>query len=447
MVALVLQVLAAALGGVVLYKVFKTLTRGKYRCPPRLTLKGKIYNWMLWPEMIMKRKNHFKKITIENVEKEAIKRAKLTDFGDSWYKVGFQAVIDLINKRKMTPLGQYVAFDSFMRRLVARLRVKEELKKNPEALETPLVPPVFILGVPRTGTTFLHRLLSLDPTRRYPKTYELYDPATRYPDDPVKDAKVRRKYVQKGIDEIKEIVPHIEAMHELGADEPEECLISISMDHPWIPCAFHLFGKDLTQMTQFDLKAAYSNHMQVLQLLAYQQNTQEKPWVLKCPGHLGFIKTIKEVFPPGTSVIWTHRDPCESLPSCASLFQTFQEMHEAEDAKLDELGQDTIKFWQAMLRKADHDLSTVQIPHSHVRYEKLIKDPVAVVKDIYSSMGWEYTDEYDKILGDYIAENKAKRSKIKGKSKKLHNYSMEMYAMSKEQVDTELGWYINKYLS
>lgn len=408
-------------------------------------MKGKLYNLMLWPEMLMKRKAHFKAITIEALEKEAIKRAKLSDFGDSWYKVGFQHVINLINKRNLTPLGQYVAFDSFMRRLVARLRVKEELKKSPAALSTPLLPPVFILGVPRTGTTFLHHLLSLDPNRRYPKTYELYDPAQRYPDDPVKDAKVRRKYVQTGINEIKEIVPHIEAMHEIGAEEPEECLISISMDHPWIPCAFHLFGKDPQGWFGLDLHTAYRNHMQVLQLLAYQQSTQDKPWVLKCPGHLGFIKTIKEVFPAGTTIIWTHRDPCQSLPSCASLFQTFQEMHEAGDAKLDELGKDTITFWSAMLKRADEDLSTIQVPHSHVKYENLISDPISVVKQLYKQQGWEYTDEYDKILVDYIAENNAKRGKIKGKSKKLHDYSLEMYGMTKEMVADEFGWYLKKY--
>ena len=70
--------------------------------------------------------------------------------------------------------------------------------------------------------------------------HQLYDPAQRYPDDPVKDAKARRAFVQAGIDQIKTIVPQIEAIHEIGSDEHEECLLSIGMDVQWVPCTFYL---------------------------------------------------------------------------------------------------------------------------------------------------------------------------------------------------------------
>ena len=79
----------------------------------------------------------------------------------------------MINKQTLSPLGKFIAHDSLLRRLVARLRVKAELSKKPELTATPLKPPVFVLGLPRTGTTFLHRLLSLDPNVRFPKTWEV----------------------------------------------------------------------------------------------------------------------------------------------------------------------------------------------------------------------------------------------------------------------------------
>ena len=141
----------------------------------------------------------------------------------------------MVNAESFSPLGQYIAYDSMMRRLVSRLRFVEECKKAPAGtFEASLLPPVFVIGLPRTGTTFLHRLLSLDPAVRCPLTYELFDVAPRHASDPVRDKKARVKYVQNGIDQLKSIVPHIEAIHEIGAEEPEECFVSMGMDLPLV---------------------------------------------------------------------------------------------------------------------------------------------------------------------------------------------------------------------
>lgn len=209
------HILVAAGAIFFLLKAFRAATRGKYRAPSRITWKGALFNWALWPEAILKRKPAFRKITLESLQKAAIKNAKLSDFGDTWYETAFSHAADMLNRRKLSPLGKYVAFDSMMRRLVARLRFNEELKRvPPSVLEEKLVDPIFVLGLPRTGTTFLHHLLSLDDQVRCPTTYELFDVAPRIRGDPVADKKARIKYVQNGIDQLKSIVPHIEAIHE-----------------------------------------------------------------------------------------------------------------------------------------------------------------------------------------------------------------------------------------
>jgi hypothetical protein len=172
--------LAAAVGLAMLRQVLRSLTRGKYSSPSRMTWKGTVFSWALWPEALLKRKAPFRPHTLAALQKAALKNAKgLTDFGDTWYESVFEHACGMVNARPLSPLGQHVAFDTMMRRLVTRRRVVDELKHLPTgALEAPLLPPVFVLGLPRTGTTFLYRLMSLDDRRvRCPLTYELYDPS------------------------------------------------------------------------------------------------------------------------------------------------------------------------------------------------------------------------------------------------------------------------------
>ena len=137
--------------------------------------------------------------------------------------------MDLVNKEGYSPLGHAAARDFFIKRLVAKLRTNRDLRseKFKGALETPVRKPVFVFGIPRTGTTFLHRLLALDPASRAPLGYELFDPTQRYPDDLEKDAKKRAEYLQKALDILHMVVPHFEAIHEVGTDKPEECLMSM----------------------------------------------------------------------------------------------------------------------------------------------------------------------------------------------------------------------------
>jgi len=428
----------------ILLSVVRNVTRRAYRVPPRITFQARLINWALWPKSLFQIGPQFRPLTFEGLKKFASKKTKLTDFGDPWFEGAFKFALELVHQNgyQYSPLGKLITFDSFERRLEARLRVKAELKDFPQAKDTPLLPPVFVLGLPRTGTTFLHHLLSLDPTVRYPKTWELFDPARlpKYRDDPTRDAHKRRQFVQNGIKRIKGIVPHIEAIHEIGADEPEECLIAIGMDMPLIFCTMPAYMSRLQILKEWDLTTAYANHYETLQLMAFQQSSQDKRWCLKCPMHLGFIRCIQKVFPQGTKIVWTHRDPCESIPSLSSLFQTMLEMHTLEDIRVDEVGQTTLKFWSEMLKRADEDIKSDKSGHSHVQYRQLIKDPISVVKQLYQDFGWEFTREYEQKLEEYIAENKKKREeKAFQKGKALHKYSLEQYGLTKEAVHAEVS--------
>jgi hypothetical protein len=431
--------------------VLKAASRGKYYAPSRISMKGQLYNLALWPERILKRKPAFQKITLPALKKAAIKGAKgLNDFGDTWYEEAYSKACEMMAKRKLSPLGQHILFDTMTRRLVARLRCKDEMKKLPAGvLEKPMLPPVFVLGLPRTGTTFLHRLLSLDTTGRCPKTYELYDVVPRYPNDPERDRKARIKYVKEGIGVLKSIVPHIDAIHEIGAEEPEECLVSMAMDLPLLFGTMPAYMENKQVLTELDFSHIYANHEKVLKLLAHQQSTEDKRWVLKCPMHLGFISTILKVFPKGTRIIWTHRDPRSSIPSLCSLFQTMIEMHDAGDIALDQVGRTTLDFWAYMLERADKDVSALGDSSNtvgHVKYNSLIADPVGTVRQLYNSFGWNFSPEYEQALEEYIAKNKEARNAASKARNSKHSYSLEQYALSEADIKKYTSFYSDKYL-
>ena len=123
-------------------------------------------------------------------------------------------------------------------------------------------------------------------------------------------------------------------------------------------------------------------------------------------------------------------------------------MHEGADIKLDELGRDTLNLWSEMIKRADHDMGHVDAKEkAHVTYTKLVSDPIGTVKGLYASFGWEYTEEYEKALKEYLAENKKKRSRTKGTAKKMHSYSLEQYALTGPIMDGAFSWYKSKYLT
>lgn len=316
--------------------------------------------------------------------------------------------MEMVNNGGYSPIGKAAAHDFFLRRLMAKLRLEDHLKSPSvsRCLKTPVNAPIFVVGLPRTGTTFLHRLLSLDPNSRAPKTYELFDPVPRYPSDPIKDKRRRVKFVQDAIDQLLMVVPHFKHIHEVGADLPEECMMSLGCDIPMLFATFHVLIKKPYTSFGWDSSQAYRNYARVLQLLQQQAEDGEdkeladKRWTLKCPVHLGLLKYLSSGFPDAT-IVWTHRDATQAVGSLCSFVRATQDMHEGGDIKLDELGGDVLNFAKEWIKRADDFLkanSRDKHPRCNVMYTELIKDPVGTVRKLYNEVGYEFTEVYKRRL-------------------------------------------------
>eukprot|EP00615_Pteridomonas_danica_P004723 CAMPEP_0114347974 /NCGR_PEP_ID=MMETSP0101-20121206/14357_1 /TAXON_ID=38822 ORGANISM="Pteridomonas danica, Strain PT" /NCGR_SAMPLE_ID=MMETSP0101 /ASSEMBLY_ACC=CAM_ASM_000211 /LENGTH=461 /DNA_ID=CAMNT_0001485661 /DNA_START=140 /DNA_END=1525 /DNA_ORIENTATION=+ len=446
--------------------------------PARLTLFGKVLNILLTPLDYLRLGWKFNRpIKLSVLKQQAANYAKLPpNFGSNdtnssveddstWYIEKYGIALDLLNKIRLTALGRFIATSGLRNRFVSRLKTRHAIEKAGTACtKQPINSPIFVLGLPRTGTTFLHRLLSLDPNTRCPMTYELFDPTLVVEGDLKEDARVRIEGMDKEIDTLRKIVPHLDDIHEIKAGEPEECILAMGVDVPLLPATFNLLMDKKDLVMDWDMAPVYRNYKQVLQLLQHQRTSATgapaQRWVLKSPAHLGFIKYLKEAF-PDAKLVWTHREPAESIPSLCSMFRTFQETFYAGDLNLREIGKRCSSFWEGMLAEAHKDLQGGDHEVQHVKYAEFIKEPLVVVQRLYKDFGWEYTDAFDQALKTELATLNAKRA-ARAKEKAAsegsesqtnqsghlaHTYSMSEYGLDEYSLHSRISWYYDIYLN
>ena len=391
-------------------------------------------------------------ITLAGVLKAAQKKAKLQDFGitnENDFKKHFDLIMSSkeYKQQKLTNLGFVFANLELQMCFVRRLKFVDFLKQNPDVLKTKVVSPVFVMGLPRTGTTLMHRLLSLDPRVRSPYLWELLNPVpiknSSDEDEINKDRQKRAKHIQKLLESRKKLgdssVDHI---HEIGYDQPEECLVAMSDEMP-LQMQF-LYPNYMNADAFLSLPAlpAYAWYRKILQLLSYQVTSERKNprnWMLKRPMHLFYIKEIAKVF-PDAKIIWTHRHPVSAVPSMCSLIKAFHKFYYEPEGRNDsELGRKISNFTQKMLQKAPEDIKNAGLDSKHIIYNDLVNDPKAIVKDIYSAFNWPYTEEYDKLLDEYLQKNEEERHMIKKKRNTqgggtLHKYEPEEFGLTSDEL-------------
>ena len=434
--------------------------KNKYSVRPNISWKAYFLNIAMKPLQVFRIGKDFEAMSLERFKKIAKKIAKYDDFEDYEFEEPFKYVIRKTIDDGFSPLGYAAARDFFIRRLSVKLRVNKELADPimKPALDTPVRRPIFVTGMPRTGTTFLHRLLAMDPAARSPYSYELLDPVQRYRDDVDKDSKTRIKYLQKALDVMHMIIPFFKNIHEVGATLPEECLMSMGSDIPLFFSTFHIClcdNEGIENYFSWNHNTAYKNYYKVLQLMQYQaerNNTPQKGqrWVLKCPVHINQLDSLVEAF-PDAAIVWTHRDMKDAVPSMCSFVRGCMDMYVGRDIQLNHVGKDMLhyanksmaaghKFFKKHSQKAN--------PHVNIKYKDLISNPVETVRQLYKDLGYEFTAEYEEILQKFVDDDKRHRAKMKNESggKKLHTYSLEMFGLTEEDIDNSLSWYEKEYL-
>ena len=340
----------------------------------------------------------------EKLLAEAQLSSGLSDFGSDDFREPFEILVRALNEEAdLHTLGRLLARDDLLNSLLIRLHLTDWRTRHPEIEQEKVDQPIFITGLPRTGTSILHELLAQDPRHRAPLHWEI-----RYPWPPPETDTYRTdpriEAAHRQIRLWNEIVPEYDTMHELGGAIPVEC-IQLTM-HAFrsdeilgrysVPSYGAWFGG-------CDLVPGYQFHKQMLQHL--QWRCPGDRWVLKAPSHLGQLEALLAVYPKAR-IVFTHRDPLKVIPSVASvLYSTGHVRSDSLDPN-DLLGWFTGETCEYLLNGMTELRRSGALPEEQcidVRYADLMRDPGATLSSIYQHFGIDYPEVAERAMLDYLA--------------------------------------------
>ncbi len=341
------------------------------------------------------------------------------------FRDGLRALIASFEREaRLNFLGRVVAQQLALRLIRTQVRILRELDRHPEVCDQEIRRPVFVVGLPRTGTTILLALLSQDPAHRPLLLWEGLDPVPpkRGPDRRLQ----RARSTIRGFDYFS---PNYQSIHPMSADLPEECVLLFMhlFSTPQLDFQYRAPGY-LDWLRQSDLGNAYRRYRDQLRLLQWQDrqtSSSQYPgrWLLKDPAHLLGLEHILEIF-PDSCVIQTHRDPLKSLPSNCSLYAHSRIMFSDEvDAR--ELGAYVAGgIWPEALDIALE--ARKRLPEQNffdLRYADFMRDPIRSMEGIYRYFGLELSESTREAMHAYLNRHPRKGDRV-------HSYSLGQFGLS-----------------
>jgi len=359
------------------------------------------------------------RLDADEILDEAMRRTGLTDFGGDAFLEPYRILVRSLDwEAKLHALGRVISRSDCLNWLENRLQLADARKRHPEIAAERVERPLFITGLPRTGTSILHELLAQDPGSRAPLHWEVRTPcpapeAASFETDP----RIARAETQ--IQLWNHIVPEYAAMHELGARIPVECVQLTT--HEFV--SEELLGRYQVPSyaawyAKADLVPAYRFHRAMLQHL--QSRCRRERWVLKAPSHFPVLGTLLEVY-PDARIVLTHRDPTKILPSVASILYStmWVRTDEVDTAAL--LGWFTGETCAALIDRMVALRESGKVDPKQfcdVRYADLVQRPIPTIAGIYEHFGISLSAEAERRMREYLA------AKPKGKHGE-HRYEFE----------------------
>jgi hypothetical protein len=334
-------------------------------------------------------------------------------------------------------MGRLATRHDMIRLLSNRLRMEEDRKKNPGIAEDVIRRPIIITGLPRTGTTLLHNLLTLDPANRVPLTWETMYPSPP-PDAATYSGDRRIALVDSQIRWFHRLVKGFNRIHPVGSQLPEECLLIFS--HSFISYQFettHRLPSYQEWLENQDLVPAYEVHRRFLQHLQWRCPGQR--WVLKAPAHMFDFGAMFRVY-PDACVVMTHRDPIEVTASNASLTATLRSAF-SDDVDPLEVGPECSKRWADAINRALLSRNRNCAPADHfldLYYIDLVADPVGAVRKVYEHFDLSFPEGLGQKISQFLGRNPKDRF---GK----HRYSLERFGLDIDEENRRYAAYRERF--
>jgi hypothetical protein len=364
----------------------------------------------------------------------AEKETGLSDWGGTGFHDGLIALVDASNRdpRSNPQILQRVRAQIHTT-LVNRLKIYRDRALYPEIAAQRIEKPIFVIGLPRSGTTILHALLAQDPQARSPLTWECDDPS------PPPRAETFETDPRIAVSQARADAAPLEMkrMHFSGAQLPQECgwLTQPAFRTTAFNAINHIPPYEEWYLKSDD-RPAYEMHRHMVQHL--QAFAPKSWWVFKFPPHMFHLPAIVEAY-PDARFVFPHRDPAATLPSLSSLTAYLREMTYGSVDRA-ALGPEIAKFWREGLYRTLAYRADPANEHRFVdvHYEETIRSPMEAVRRVY--------DKFELPLTDAAVQSMEAFLKAQPKDKHgAHPYTLEQYGLSADQVHEDFSEYLEHY--
>ena len=359
---------------------------------------------------------------------QAVERATgLSDFGDPYHREGLEVLLHSIDKdADLHFFGRLITRMVLINYMTQRALFVEAQKCSPDMFRAELNAPFIVMGIPRSGTTFLHRMIAADPQNTGIPFWRLFRP---FPTHAKKDS--RQSTTRFELKFRRPIYPEMDTKHFIREDQEEECIWILGLTFQsivfWViaPVSSYaewLFTQDRTKYFQ-----EYS-----LLLRAQQQAAPARHLVLKAPDHTPNVGTILSVI-PNARIIQMHRDPTTCVTSLNSLFYSTHRSvtNDLNPQRLGEINKRMFTYYLKVNREVRARLgesgSIVDVD-----YTQLVKNPVETVRGIYDHFAVPWSDDYEERLQSFV--NRQPKDKY-GK----HHYTPEQFGQSSRELDAHFA--------
>jgi hypothetical protein len=328
----------------------------------------------------------------------AKRRCRLDDFGEGDFFEPLSQLLESCRREaRLNVIGKMALRSDVVRILSNRLLLARDRQLYPEIAQQKIREPLFIVGLPRSGTTLLHILLAADPAHRAPLTWEVMSPSP----PSSKDRQERIRQATKNLAMLRWLAPTFESVHATGAELPQECvsLMSPTFMSDQFDTMYNVPSYRAWFFNQ-DLRPAYEFHRRSLQHLQFRQSAER--WVLKAPAHMFAAPALLSVY-PDARFVQIHRDPIEAVASVSSLVTILRRVF-SDAVDPIQVGRDALTYWALALKTFMHtrdQLSPQRV--CDLLYDDVRRDPIAAARRVYEHFGWRFTKAIEERMRMVLA--------------------------------------------
>lgn len=364
----------------------------------------------------------------------------LVDFGDqAFIEPMTQLLASLREDANLNVGGKIGQVMRLVDNLSTRLLTVDCFKRHPEIHDEKVEVATVIAGLPRTGSTMLHRLLSSDPALTGPVWWECRRPAP-FVGETRGDPSMRIAAGKEEVRAMLEASPDFMQIHPMDAMAvDEEVLILEQAFYSGVPASAVRVPSYDDWLYSHDQTPAYVWLKDTLKLLQWQDPSRKgKAWVLKTPHHLSAMDVVMKTF-PGALIVQTHRDPLQTIPSYCSMVASFSRPS-TDMLDMEWIGRHWSERWAENMNLTMKTRASAD-PHLFIDipYLDALKKPMEQAEKIYAQMGRELTDAARTSMQAWLKENEKDKH---GK----HDYSVDDYDLSNERILELFGEYRDRFI-